>query len=173
LPFALNNSNLLWNSVDTNIPWYGQTGVSHDGVASGRSYFIGDNQRTALLTATNGPGTLTFWWKVSSQTNADILSFVSSGNTFTNTTQISGEVDWQHQTYYLTTGPQALQWNYTKDASLTAGQDAAWVDQVSYVLGATPPLFTSQPVGQNVFAATPVIFTAGAVGTRPWVTSGS
>jgi hypothetical protein len=164
LPFALNNSNLLWSS-DITSPWYGQTNVSHDGVASAKSYFIQDNQQTVLNTTTNGPGKLTFWWKVSSQTNADILSFVASGGGLVDSRQISGEVDWNQQTIFLPSGSQTFQWTYTKDAAKSAGSDAGWVDQVGYVPGVTLPFIISQPLGKSSFAGSPVTFTVAANGT--------
>ena len=140
LPVALNNTNLVW-ATQTGTPWFGQTNVSHDGYASGRSFAVGDGQQSVLATTTNGPGTLSFWWKVSSQTNADTLSFLSYGGGMTNLmTQISGEAAWQQVSVLLPGGPQTLVWTYAKNASQSAGLDAGFVDQVSYVPGATRAL---------------------------------
>jgi hypothetical protein len=164
LPFALNTTSFSW-STDAGIPWYGQTNASHDGVASGRSYFIGDAQQTSLRTATNGPGALTFWWKVSSQANADILTFSDTAAGYSNALQISGEVDWNQNVVYLPAGQQSLQWTYSKDASISSGSDAGWVDQVSFAPGITQPRIVTQPVGQNTLAAMPVTFSVTAVGT--------
>ncbi|HWI58950.1 MAG TPA: hypothetical protein VNZ22_17115, partial [Bacillota bacterium] len=62
LPLALNNSNVTW-TTDSSLPWFGQGNVSHDGVASARSFPIGDGEQTSLTTTIlNGPGTLSFWW---------------------------------------------------------------------------------------------------------------
>ena len=155
LPVALNNSNLTWATASS-IPWFGQTNVSHDSFASGRSYFIGDGQQSSLTTTTNGPGTLSFWWKVSSQTNADALSFLSYGGGTTNlTAQISGETGWQQISLLLPGGPQTMVWTYTKDASQSAGLDAGFVDEVSYVFGPTLPYIITNPVSQLISAGTP------------------
>jgi hypothetical protein len=164
LPFALNNANLTW-STDLGTPWYGQTNDSHDGVASARSYSIGDGQQTTLQTVTTGPGVLTFWWKVSSQTNTDILTFSDLSASLTNMQQISGEVDWNQQTVYLPAGVQTVQWTYAKDASLSSGSDIGWVDQVSYVPGIIQPQIVTQPVGKGTLAAQPVTFSVTALGT--------
>jgi hypothetical protein len=165
LPVALNTSNLTWATVPS-LPWFGQTGVSHDSVASGRSFFIGDGQQSTLTTITNGPGTFSFWWKVSSQTNADMLSFASYGGGITNPpTQISGETGWNQLRLLLGGGPQTLVWTYTKDASQSAGLDAGFVDQVSYVFGPTLPFIITNPVSQSVSAGTPVTFSVLADGT--------
>ena len=165
LPVALNNSNLPWATA-ASIPWFGQTNVSHDSVASGRSYFIGDGQQSSLTTTTNGPGTLSFWWKVSSQTNADTLSFLSYGGGTTNlTAQISGETGWQQFSLLLPGGPQTLVWTYSKDASQSAGLDAGFVDQVSYVFGPILPFIITNPVSQLTSAGSPVTFSVLAGGT--------
>jgi hypothetical protein len=165
LPVALNNSDLTW-ATDAGIPWFGQTNVSLDGVASGRSYFIGDGQQSSLTTTTNGPGTLSFWWKVSSQTNADVLSFLSYGGGTTNlAAQISGETGWEQLSFLLPGGPQTMVWTYAKDASQSAGLDAGFVDQVSYVFGPTLPYIITNPVSQTASGGTPVAFSVLAYGT--------
>jgi hypothetical protein len=167
LPVALDNNSFTWNPGTSN-PWFGQTNVFHAGgtnAASARSWFIADGQQTRLATTATGPGTLTFWWKVSSQANADYLTFTSTGGGVTNTAQISGEVDWTQQTYYLAAGTQTLQWTYAKDASLSDGSDAGYVDQVSYVAGGQPASITTQPVNQSATAGRPVTFIVGAAGT--------
>jgi hypothetical protein len=176
LPFALNNTNFNW-VVETNTPWYGQTNMAYDGVASGRSYFIGDSQQTGLTAVTNGPGTLSFWWKVSSQTNADFLSFTSLGSGITNTSQISGEVDWTKVTVYLPVGLQTLVWSYSKDDSLSVSNDAGYVDQVSYVPGPSSPEILSPPASQSALATQPVELNVLAAGTPPlayqWLFNGN
>jgi hypothetical protein len=165
LPVALNNSNLTWATAPS-LPWFGQTNESHDHIASGRSYFIGDGQKCSLTTTTNGPGTLSFWWKVSSQTNADVLSFLSyGGGTTSLTAQISGEAGWAQVSVFLPGGPQTLVWTYTKDAAQSAGLDAGFVDEVSYVPGATLPFIITNPVSQTSADGNPVTFSARANGT--------
>ena len=78
---------------------------------------------------------------------------------------ISGEVDWQQQMIYLGPGAQNLLWQYTKDASVGGGQDAAWVDQVSYVAGATPAFIVIPPASQSSIQGNPVTFGVVAGGT--------
>lgn len=162
LPFALNNSNVTWSTDNTNSPWYGQTATSHDGIASARTFVLGDNQHSSLKTTLTGPATLGFSWKVSSQTNADVLTF---GLNASNRLAISGEVDWQQQTVYLPAISVALDWTYTRDASNSAGLDSAFVDEVSVVSGGTGPFITTQPVSQTSIGGAPVTFLVGADGT--------
>ena len=120
-----------------------------------------------METTVLGPGTLSFWWKVSSQANLDILSFSLNDTVLTN---ISGEVNWQQRTYDLPAGDQVLRWTYSKDAVGTNGQDTAWVDQVRF--GPMPPLITNQPASRTVDASSSVGFTVGSRGPPPSATNG-
>jgi Regulator of chromosome condensation (RCC1) repeat/Kelch motif len=160
LPFALNNSNFVWGNMASPV-WYGQTNISHDGVASAQTFLMTNGQQAALVTTITGPGTLSFWCKVSSQADSDFLSFSVNG---TNQFVLSGEVDWQQHSFYLPAGQLNLIWAYTKDAGGSAGQDAAWIDQVSFVVGGTAPYITVQPADQNS-SGTPVTFSVSADGT--------
>ncbi len=163
LPFALNNSTLTW-TTDTNFPWYGQTLISHDSTAAAQSGMIGDSAQTALRATVNGPGTLSFWWQVSSEADADTLSFGYGGGV---QKTISGEVTWQQVQSYLPAGAQLLEWTYAKNASGQAGQDHGWVDQVSYAAGATGPFITLQPSDRGGLLGGTVTLTAAASGTPP------
>jgi hypothetical protein len=160
LPFALNNSNLTW-TIDAATPWYGQTNLAHDNTAAAQTYTLTNSQTASLRSSVTGPGTLRFFWRVSSQPG-DALTFRYSG---TDRAAISGEIDWQEQVYYLPSGSIPLEWKYAKDASGSAGQDAAWVDEVSYTSGGTAPFITGQPVSQGSIGGVPVTFSVAANGT--------
>jgi internalin A len=123
-------TNLMWQTGG-DAPWYGQTSVSFQGIPAAQSGAIG-NQRESWLEATViGPGVLSFWWKVLSETNSDFLTFYIDTN---EEAQISGEVDWQQQVYALSLGPHTLVWDYSKGLDMGSGLDAGWVAQVSFVL---------------------------------------
>jgi hypothetical protein len=161
LPYALNNSNVVWTNL-ANPVWYGQTNISHDGVASAQTFLMTNGQQAVLNTTVTGPGTLSFWCKVSSQTNSDYLSFSVNG---TNKLVLSGEMDWEQHSFYLPAGQLNLSWTYAKDGSGSAGQDAAWLDQVSFVVGGTGPFITTQPADQNSLGGAPVTFSVSGNGT--------
>jgi uncharacterized repeat protein (TIGR01451 family) len=131
------------------IPWFSQTGVTYDGVAAAQSGGITHNQESWLETTLRGPGTLYFRWKVSSQAGADQLQFLAKTNApgaFTVETNISGTVGWQAKGFSVPSGSWLFRWLYVKDASISAGLDAAWLDDVVYIV---PPFYFSSPIYTN------------------------
>ena len=120
-----------WSGAFETDSWCGQGAVSHDGKDALRSGIIYDKQNSYLLTRVTGPGTLTFWWKVSCEAGGnDALRFLLDG---AQKYSISGETDWAKVTVYVTgSGTHVLKWNYTKNSSVTKGQDFGWVDQIGW-----------------------------------------
>ena len=161
LPDALDTTALVVSSRGSP-RWYAETNVTHDGMHAAQSAEIGNNAASSMRMWVAGPVAVSFWWKVSSETNHDFLSFSAGGVLLTN---ISGETDWQQCTVVTPPGNQILQWIYSKDASGTEGQDAGWVDQ----LAITPvaPSIVTQPAGTNVLGSGNVTFTVSAIGTPP------
>ena len=159
---ALETPEFAWDT--SSLPWFGQTNLTHDGVDAAQSGAINHNQQSILQANVNGPGTLTFWWKVSSEAGADSLRFFIGALALTN---ISGEVDWRQETYYLSTGSKLLKWTYVKSSSGSGGQDAGWLDQVSFAEGATLPIITSLPASQTVLAGSSATLKVVALGTPP------
>jgi len=125
---ATGATNLVWTSGGP-AGWLGQTNVSHDGLGAAASGALGDNQTNWMETTVTGPGTLRFWWKVSSEQSWDPLKLYLDGAMVHG---ISGEWDWSQETHHLAPGPHTIRWAYSKDSSLSAGQDRGWVDEVSF-----------------------------------------
>ncbi len=116
----------LWFSGGTR-PWIGQNIVSHDGVDAARSGTVGAYGESWLETTVRGPGWLSFWWKVSSETSYDFLRFYLDGE---HQQAITGEVDWQQHRRWLEVGNHTLRWSYSKDVNVSIGQDVGWVDEL-------------------------------------------
>ena len=113
------------------VPWARDFAVSHDGVASLRSGAIGNDESTAFSTIVYGPGTASFWWKVSSEIfknrKIDYLSFMVDG---AESAWLGGEKDWTQCSANVSgDGAHTLSWIYSKDSEGSAGDDAAWVDE--------------------------------------------
>jgi hypothetical protein len=130
---ALNATNLHWSTFG-NAAWFAETNITQDGIAAAQSGLITNSMDSGLQTTVTGPGTLTFWWMVSSEEYFDRLSFIIGSGTNYNAT-ISGEVDWEQETFFVGPGSQTLSWIYAKDPDISLGLDAGWLDQVSFVPG--------------------------------------
>lgn len=124
---------MVWNVSQ----WNCDNEVSHDGDDAVRSDDIGNNKTAFFETTVTGPGSVSFWWKVSSQPGADVLAFAIDGVVASG---ISGEQDWQQKTLLIPDGEHVLRWSYAKDGSDNAGADAGWVDQVVWTEGPVSPL---------------------------------
>jgi hypothetical protein len=83
----------------------------------------------------HGPGSLTFWWRVSSEALYDGLQFLTNGVV---AASLSGEASWELKTFAFPKGDHTLRWRYFKDGSITIGQDQGWLDQLTYVPNKPP-----------------------------------
>jgi hypothetical protein len=142
--------------------WFSQTTETHDTEEAAQSGAIGDDQSAWIETTINGPGTLSFWWRVDSDDSFgyDYLEFSIEGN---NWSEISGDYGWEYSDVHLDSGPQTVRWTYNKDFSDSAGADAAWLDEVSFIPD-TPPVITFQPIDQVNYSGYPVNLVADASG---------
>lgn len=129
--------------TDGSPPWFLQTTTTHDGIDAAESGDINDNESSffELSIPTDDDARLTFWWKVSSESNYDYLQVLYNGNVLQ---EISGETDWQPVTVDLTgAATHTIRWNYSKDGSVSTGFDAGWVDEVNLLPPDPIPIFTS------------------------------
>ncbi|TAK91620.1 MAG: hypothetical protein EPO07_19700 [Verrucomicrobia bacterium] len=127
---ALNTCGVAWSSAGSLYTngWFAQTNVTHDGNFAAQSGTIWHNQTNWLQATVTGATNVSFWWKVSSQTNADFLQFYTNGVL---AKRISGEANWQSNYFKLPAKTNVLTWLYVKDAGTIAGSDCGWVDQVT------------------------------------------
>lgn len=168
---ALNATNFLWASTG-NAAWFTETNVVHNGEAAAQSGPIMDSQMSALQTTLIGPGTLSFWWKVSSEPFFDFLNFSINGQVLG---AISGEVDWELEQFDVPAGTNVLSWTYAKDSAVSVGMDAGWLSEVAYQTNA--PMIIQQPISQVIQMGSPVRLNVSAVGGPPldyqWIKNGT
>jgi len=139
---AADYSGSTWRSGG-NVLWLSETNVTHDAIDAAQSGSIINSQQSWIETTVRGPGTLSFWWKVSSQAGGDGLYFYANSVLQTN---ISGNVDWQQKIYLVPSGLFVLRWSYIKDASISSGSDTGWLDQFTY---SVPPFSLNSPAYTN------------------------
>ena len=103
-----------------------------EGAFSLKSDTIDDNERAEIqMAGTFAAGTITFRVKVSSEAGFDALRFYLDGvevGTWSGTANAA----WQLFSIPLSAGAHTLKWSYQKDATVSMGQDAAWIDAVSF-----------------------------------------
>jgi len=132
LQAGLNTCGVTWTSGgNTNLTeWNSQSCVSHDGKLAAQSGSIFIGQQSWMQTTVSGVTNLSFWWKVSSQTNYDFCEFYTN-NVLAR--RISGEVDWQSNFFKLPSTTNVLKWRYAKTNFnfVAQGSDCSWVDQVT------------------------------------------
>lgn len=136
---GLDDTSLVW-VTGGNQPWYATnvTAIAaFDGTDAAASGPITHNQESWLETTVTGPGTLTFWWSVSSEVFNDVLEFRVDGQVVD---AISGDQfpDWQYRIYYITNGSHTVRWRYFKDTSENSFPDRGYLDQVKFITTEIP-----------------------------------
>ncbi len=114
------------------------TNDGYDGIDALQSADIGHNDMDSLSTRITGPGTLIFYWKVSSEKDYDVFAFSLDGR---EQKRISGEVYWTKVSISIPAGRHTFSWVYAKDFSNSSGNDKAWLDQVVFTPTASGPFF--------------------------------
>ena len=95
-----------------------------------RSGTVGDNQRSSLFTEFDGAGTLSFWWKVSSESGYDKATLFVDG---VSKATASGEQAWRKWSIVVSgSGRHRAEWRYQKDGSVAKGGDCVWLDDVAW-----------------------------------------
>lgn len=133
---AVDNSGLGW-ITGSNGTFFSQGSAFMYGGSSVQSGNVADGESVFVQTEVSGPGTLSFYWKVSSEANYDFLSVyvddVRHG-------RISGEVNWTRTALNIPEGTHVVRWIYSKDISDAEGLDAGWLDNVQFAAGPIIPM---------------------------------
>jgi hypothetical protein len=142
--------------------WASQSVISHDGTDAAASGNIAESQESWMETTVAGPGSLSFWWSVSSDLNFDWLEFYVDG--VLQTGRISGVVPFQQRSFVIAGGSHTLRWRYSKDGVVDGGMDTAWVDEVTWTPGGgSDPADFTYTTGGGAATVTGYTGTGGAV----------
>lgn len=119
-----------WES-DGQTPWTVVNTGQQEGTYCAKSGTIGNMSSSTMQITLNvtANDTISFYRKVSSETNYDFLKFYIDGDTLN---QWSGEKGWERVAYPVTSGSHTFKWMYVKDYSGIGGSDAAWVDYILF-----------------------------------------
>lgn len=114
-----------------NADWLISSAEFYEGMYSAQSGDINDNQTSELVLdyEVYSEDVLSFWYKVSSESGFDELAFYIDGSL---QDAWSGEIGWTLAEYTVGAGTHTFKWAFEKDISISTGQDAAWVDYITF-----------------------------------------
>ncbi len=151
------------------LPWYGQSIVTHDGNHAAQSAITVEefaDSESWLETTVAGPGTLSFFWKASTAVDRDYLTLLVNGEEAG--TRLSGLTGWQPVVISLPSGSQTLRWLFKRFYGYdTNALNRVWIDRVTFTAGSTKPEFIELPVGLQGHETQDVTFRVTARGTPP------
>lgn len=87
-----------------------------------------------------GEDSLSFWYKVSSEAGYDFLKF------FIDDVEISswsGESGWEKASFLIPVGMHTFKWTYSKDETISTGNDCAWLDFIVFPVAVFEASFNS------------------------------
>lgn len=120
-----------WNNEISNYPW-AITDVAYEGDYAMKSTCEGiDYGVSAIEIAVSIPdeGFVGFYYKISSEQNFDFGNFYIDGvKKFT----VSGAKNWSYREVEITEGEHILKWEYVKDESTNNGDDAFYIDNITF-----------------------------------------
>lgn len=114
-----------------NADWFVTDAFAYEGVYSAQSSDIGDGQTAALYLeyTVYATDTLSFWYKTSSESNYDYLNFYVDDILLG---EWAGEIPWSYAEFVIGVGSHTFKWEYDKDFSVSSGQDAVWIDMITF-----------------------------------------
>ncbi|MFH1120746.1 MAG: T9SS type A sorting domain-containing protein [Bacteroidota bacterium] len=159
-----------WEFAGT-APWSIATDHFYEGINSSKSGDINDYETSEMFVTYNvmNDDSISFYYKVSSELSWDYLRFYIDNNMLN---QWSGEEGWTRVVFPVSPGEHTFKWMYSKDVSLSVGDDAAWVDFIVF----PAPLQTTAYAGPDAGSCegTTVLINGNATNfsSVSWATSG-
>ncbi|MCP3869984.1 MAG: S8 family serine peptidase [Gammaproteobacteria bacterium] len=118
-----------WDQDST--PWTVTSAAPYEGTYSAKSGGIShsDASDLSITMEVSNSDELSFWYKVSSEPTYDFLRFFIDGS---EVQSWSGEVSWTQFSTTVDPGEHTFTWSYTKDSSVSDGDDAGYIDFVEF-----------------------------------------
>lgn len=156
-----------------NLPWTITNNGPFEGVYSAKSGAVGHSQNSQLVLMNfNVPqnDSIKFYYKVSSEPQNDGLKFyidnVLKGS-------YSGNKPWTREAFAIPMGTHTFKWVYSKNGTVSTGQDCAWLDFIVLPVELT----TTSSAGVDNFVCETSSFqcqgNAANYSTVNWTTSGT
>ncbi|HBC45907.1 MAG TPA: hypothetical protein DCZ43_02565 [candidate division Zixibacteria bacterium] len=150
-----------------NAGWVIDQTSPYEGLYSAKSGVITDNQSSELSTSmTVTAGTISFYYKVSSESGYDYLRFYIDNNL---QAQWSGDAGWAQANYGVTAGEHTFKWGYYKDQGTSRGSDCAWVDYIIFPQIAPLQILTDSLPDWTVGRLySQQLLVSGGIGSKTW-----
>ena len=116
-------------SMTNDITWHAVADEDSPSGCAVRSPEIGSSAATEMSVAVSGEGLFAFDWRVSCNSRGHFLAVYADG---VQQARVSGEKAWAHVAFDLGDGEHAVTWRYEKGSTTAAGEDAGFVDNVSW-----------------------------------------
>lgn len=122
------SGNALWSVAPSPV---------YEGKYAARSGTIGDSQGSVLSLQYDmiSDDSVTFYYKTSTESNYDFLSFFVD-NILRG--KWSGIRDWKRAAFAVPAGRHTLRWQYEKDIYFAGGEDRVWIDYITLPVFAWP-----------------------------------
>lgn len=129
--FETGNFQMFEWEMEGHEAWTVTTDVVYEGNYSARSGQIGHNNFSSLNLSFEVAyeDSISFYYKVSSETNYDFLRFKINDET---QLAVSGQKGWARASFPIEEGLKTLSWIYEKDYSVSSGDDCAWIDYIVF-----------------------------------------
>ena len=126
-----------------NANWTVVTDNPYEGIYCARSGNISDSQVSDMevTLSVTGDGNISFYRKVSSESNYDYLRFYIDG---TMIAQWSGNLAWGQVSYPVSAGVHTFLWKYYKDSSVSTGEDCVWIDYIEFPSPEVPVFYETK-----------------------------
>jgi hypothetical protein len=146
--------------------WAVQGTTVYAGSYAAQAGTIAGNQSTTMSLASTltNPSRISFYFKVSSESGFDIMTFLIDGIP---QKSWSGEVGWVKYSTYVNAGSRTFSWKYSKDSGSNVGSDTAWVDDVTITENNDQAKFVSSvEIGDVTSGSNAILSVGGNINTN-------
>ena len=148
---AVDNASLIFTTGGG--AWYGEINAgAYTNGSNARSGAIGNSQYSYLETRVNGPGTISFYAKLSAE-DADNFQMSIQSQGYDSTVSYGLGTGWTRITEGINSGLTVIRWLYIKDSSSSSGEDCLRLDNIVFISGTATP-WPSWPTNTPVYTAT-------------------
>jgi len=117
-------------TASTDGSWIVDDGQVSEGLFSLKSQVVNGGKTSSIeLAGSYEAGNISFDRRVSSEVDYDYFKFfIDNIEQFS----ISGEQDWSNVSFPISAGSHVFRWSFIKDANVSKGQDAGWIDNLQF-----------------------------------------